>query len=413
MKITYVNCEDIVGQRFNGYGLCKYLNQYFDDQCHMYVREKLSNASFITPVWPGKRVRMCRLATRAEQKLSLQNILYPPALIYRKYIKEADIIHLQLIAMQYLSYWELPLLAIKKPVVLSLHDFTAFSGCCSNPYNGTCEQWETGCDSCQDYSNGVFALRRPTTAFHWKYKKWVWNKVRPDVIVASQWLMDRVNRSPMFEKCRKHLVPFGLNLKIFRPAAGSEKAKLRYKLGIPQNNFVIIFRAYNSPYKGLEAIRQAIRMLPEGLSKNITFITMNGCGFLNEFIGRSHILEYDTVAREQDMADLFRASDLFLMPSVQETFGMMAIESMACGVASIVSTNTPLPEVTRAPQAALTIPAGDAPVLCQAMTNMINDAEMRCKMAHRARELAVDLYDFRRYARSMREIYQARITEAA
>ena len=41
------------------------------------------------------------------------------------------------------------------------------------------------------------------------------------------------------------------------------------------------------------------------------------------------------------------------MPSVAEAFGMMAVESMACGKPVIVFDGTSLPEVTRAPDIGL------------------------------------------------------------
>jgi len=55
------------------------------------------------------------------------------------------------------------------------------------------------------------------------------------------------------------------------------------------------------------------------------------------------------------MADIYNASDLFLMPSIVESFGMMAIEAMSCGTLPIVLEGTALPEVTNSKTCGVTV----------------------------------------------------------
>jgi glycosyltransferase involved in cell wall biosynthesis len=405
MNIVYINYEDTVGRRFNGLDLCHYFRAR-GDQCSMYVRSRSVDEPFLFDVWPkGWRSKLRDKVTNLEQILSIQNLLYPPTLLYRKHIRKADIIHFHLISMQYLSLLELLPLSWQKPLVLSLHDLSLITGCCVHPSQG-CDHWKSGCHSCTDL-DGIFPLRKDRTPFLWKYKHYIWTHVKPVIVVASKWMMNRIQHSPMVAECEKHLIPFGLDLEVFFPG---DKKKTREQLGIPKDNFVIFFRALASPYKGFDTIKKALQILD--LRLPITLISLNGVGRLDDLKNRYHIMEVDCLYDSQAIANLFHAADIFLMPSLQETFGMMAMESMACGVPSVVTRNTALEEVTRAPEAALAIPPNDHGALAQAIETLVANREFRQKMGERARKLAEQLYDFKSFANSIRELYCAILAES-
>jgi hypothetical protein len=84
MKIAFVSYEDTVGRRFNGFDLCQYLLAR-KDQCTMYVRFRSTVTPFLFETWPPTfyRQKIREIIARWERRLSVQNILYPPALLYR------------------------------------------------------------------------------------------------------------------------------------------------------------------------------------------------------------------------------------------------------------------------------------------------------------------------------------------
>src|SRR6185436_14137902 len=96
----------------------------------------------------------------------------------------------------------------------------------------------------------------------------------------------------------------------------------------------------------------------------------------------------------------------FVMPSMAEAFGMMAIESMACGKPIIVFDGTSLPEVTQAPDIGVSVARGDVDGLAEAMSRLIlNDTERRARgLAGRA--LAEERYDDRQFAERLTSLYR-------
>jgi glycosyltransferase involved in cell wall biosynthesis len=405
MRIVYLNYEAAVGRRFNGYDFAL-AHQHTEHQADLFVAYKNADEEFIHKVWPRPIAIFKKISARTEKLLGLQNMLFPPVLLYRSQMRKADIIHANLISGSYLSFWELMMLSRRKPMILQLHEFSPFTGACTHP--SSCLQWTSGCKDCRDTLE-VFPLRyRSHVNFLWKYKKAFWQRSRLNIVVASNWLLDKVNSSPMFQHCRKHVIPFGLKLDVFRPL---DKKEAKAKLGITGNELVIFFRAQVSPYKGLSTIKKALEKLASLCTQPIIIITVEGKNLLEDLAYKYKIREYGVVHDPAFIASLFQAADIFLMPSTNETFGMMAIEALACGVPTIVSLNTSLMEVSKAPLAGMGIPVGDPEALCQAIHTLASDAGLRRKMGETAREIALQLYDVKDYHSKLLDLYNAVIAE--
>ena len=68
-------------------------------------------------------------------------------------------------------------------------------------------------------------------------------------------------------------------------------------------------------------------------------------------LGIEHEVLLTGYLEDDDLLILFNSTDLFVFPSVHEGFGLPALEAMACGVATIGSNNTSIPEVIDLPEA--------------------------------------------------------------
>jgi glycosyltransferase involved in cell wall biosynthesis len=94
------------------------------------------------------------------------------------------------------------------------------------------------------------------------------------------------------------------------------------------------------------------------------------------------------------------------MPSTQEAFGLMAVESMACGTPVIVFEGTSLPDVIKAPHGGLAVSAKNSEALAAATRQVLEDETLRSKLGHQARQIAEQDYSFALYCQRHIKLYE-------
>jgi L-malate glycosyltransferase len=89
-----------------------------------------------------------------------------------------------------------------------------------------------------------------------------------------------------------------------------------------------------------------------------------------------------------ELAPLLQQSDVFLFPSQSESFGLAALEAMACGVPVVASDVGGIGEVVRHGEAGFLAPMGDVAAMTRHVRALLTDDDLHARMARRARELA-------------------------
>jgi glycosyltransferase involved in cell wall biosynthesis len=218
-------------------------------------------------------------------------------------------------------------------------------------------------------------------------------------------MFERITKTPLFNNNRLHLVHFGFDLDIFKPG---DSSKAKQSLNIPDENIVISFRATEIVYKGLNSIRQCLRKLQSEYP--ITLLVFNERGLLDEFRDTFQIVELGWVTDDEIMIEAYNAADIFLMPSKAETFGMMAVEAMACGKPVIAMDGTSLPEVLKPDESGcIIVPQGDVDAMCSSLKLLLRDSDLRRKIGERSRTTAEKYYCKERYVNEIIEVYEKAI----
>lgn len=403
MKILYVTSIDTPGGNFSGLKLCsELLERDIDAKELAYV--KYSKENFVTPISSLKFPRYIKKATNIlESLVGLPSTLSPISrrLLSNKLVKEADIIHFHVWYDGFLNLRDIVRLSQYKHVVLTAHDFWILTGHCIHPYNCTKYLNQDGCQNCP-FLHTPYPLLFDGTHNIWNYKKELYKRAKFDIVVGSQFLLDKVRRSPLLGKFNTHYIPFGIDLNIFKPL-DTKESKIYF--GIDPKEIVISFRETNNEFKGLKYIVQALSKL--NIQKNITILTFDKSDLIKNLPNNFHIKSCGSVKDPNIMAKLYNACDIFLMPSLQESFGFTAIEAMACGKPVICFEGTSLPGVIHTElRGGVVVPSKDSASLSRAISRLINNPEERKQIGDNALEIARNNYGVETYVNKHLELYK-------
>ena len=95
---------------------------------------------------------------------------------------------------------------------------------------------------------------------------------------------------------------------------------------------------------------------------------------------------------QEQVVPLLSVSDLFLMPSAQESFGLAALEAMACEVPVVASSVGGVPELVEDGVTGILCPPDDLAAMANASIRLLTDEKLHSRMAQAARKRAVDRF---------------------
>ena len=115
----------------------------------------------------------------------------------------------------------------------------------------------------------------------------------------------------------------------------------------------------------------------------------------------------------EDRADYYSAAEVLVMPSHYESFGMVALEAMACGTPVIASDVGGLGFLVQDGETGYTIPDGEPDLMCEKLSMLLSDTEVRTRMGRRAAEVAQS-YSWDKIAKQIMGVYDelTRVKEA-
>jgi alpha-1,6-mannosyltransferase len=125
----------------------------------------------------------------------------------------------------------------------------------------------------------------------------------------------------------------GVDTEIFTPAP--DRHKTRARLRIPLDSAVLLYVGRLAPEKNVKTLSQAFELLHANAPSRFHLLIV-GDGPLRELVREladqtGHVTWLPYCGDPTELARIYRAADLFVHPSIQETFGLVALESQACG----------------------------------------------------------------------------------
>jgi alpha-1,6-mannosyltransferase len=224
-------------------------------------------------------------------------------------------------------------------------------------------------------------LRRLYAGFDW-------------VLAPSAAMVARLSDLGVARVCHQ---PLGVDTTTFRPGRRSDE--WRRQLGAGPTDRVLLFVGRFAPEKNLAVLAEAVNRLgPRHL------LVLVGQGAAPRARDNLRVLPY--VGDRLQLASLMASCDAFLHAGDQETFGLAALEAMACGLPVIAAHAGGLAELVDESVGA-SVPAGDAAAFADAVRRVFDrSARDRLQLAAAARRRARS-YDWHRVLPTMLARYHA------
>jgi glycosyltransferase involved in cell wall biosynthesis len=366
------------------------------------VGEKISTDDSVTQLPAARGIPgLKRFSLKLEQSFGLQ-YLYSPRFrsLQDAFAGHVDLVHLHSLhgVGGYADIGHMPWLARRWPLVLSLQDMWMLTGHCG--YGTGCERWKTGCGQCPDL--GIYpAISKDGTRWNFGRKKRVIAKCPGiQVTACSEWLAQEARKCPIFEHADVHTVLNAIDTETF--AAGDKQAARR-KLGLPSDRFLILLCAnlLSNVWKGAADGIQALNHIDRPDVEAV--LVGHDSGDAEKLLRiPATVLPYQTGRAE--LAEIYRAADVLLMPSLEEAFGLVAAEAMACETPVVAYASGGLPEVV-AEGCGVVVPTGDVSGLTTALNRLIDHRELCRSMGRAAAVNAAERFSIRRQAATFQTIY--------
>lgn len=250
-----------------------------------------------------------------------------------------DIVILRNLHANYICYSSLlKYLAMKDiATIVVLHDVWTFTGHCCYYTEDNCDKWLTSCNHCPAQNKYNKSWFWDNSEFNFKKKMDLFRAIpRLSVIGVSKWVTEEAKQSPVFvnAKCIDYIYNW-INLKKFFPRKDNT---IREKLNL-HDSFVVVSVAQGwNELKGLFKIFEAARQLPEN-----KFVLVGRMAYEGEM--PTNVVSVGVTSSTDELAQYYSMADALLVCSVQETFGKVSAEALACGTPVIANNATANPEI--------------------------------------------------------------------
>lgn len=247
----------------------------------------------------------------------------------------------------------------------------------------------------------------------WKDGKWVWlfnpmnwlivlserqafKRKRSTIMVPSTRTGNEIHQIYGIPQARIAVVPHGVDVSFFKPARDLKHAQdSRCRFGLPSDKLMLLSVVNELERKGCFLVLESLHLL-KAKGVNCHYAIAGRADYTKfraqaDLMGLLDMVTFLPPTMNEDLVALYQAADLFVLPTKYESFGLVCMEALACGL-PVVSCQVGGVEdyVTHGDDGALVprTPKGIADGI-----SMLSDSKTRVEMSEKARLKALQ-YDW-------------------
>ncbi len=292
------------------------------------------------------------------------------------------------------------------PVVWRMADMAPLTGGCH--YDLGCGKFAARCGACPVLGSTV---EHDLSRAVWQRRHAAMAGVADDrlhLVGTSRWIAAESRRSSLLSRFPVTVIPNGLDATDFAPR---DKGFARDTLGVPREAKVVLFVADTSDMvrKGFEYVVKALGGLTD---RPDLFLLSVGFGkpaipstLRHRSVGR--------VSNDRMLSLVYSAADVFVIPSLQESFGQTVTESMACGTPVVGFDTGGIPDMVRPGVTGYLAKVGDADALRAELLRVLDlPPDQYAAMSATCRRVAVEEYTLDLQARRYAELYASLVAKS-
>lgn len=242
------------------------------------------------------------------------------------------------------------------------------------------------------WGSDVFSFPKKNLINKWTLKK---NFMAADLIYStSQCMADEIEKYQPSSHKEIMVTPFGVDTELFFPDTIDNNK---------HDAFVFGFLKGSNPIYGVDLFLEAFEEVYEWAQNNHKIVSAQICGASSEAdnmkeiidkLASSECINYEGFLSHKEMPQFIKKCDIICITSREESFGVVAVETMACGVPCITSDAPGLAEVMIDNQTGYVVKK-DPSLIAEKMISLIEDDELRRKFAIQGRMHVIKKYDFK------------------
>jgi len=208
-----------------------------------------------------------------------------------------------------------------------------------------------------------------------------------DAVTAISEYLAAVTRDEFQVRTRVEVIPNFVNCNVFQPADGT----CRRKMFAADHERVLAHLSNFRPVKRVPDVIEIFHLVRREIPAKLLMIGDGPDRTIAEWMVREKNLTRDVffLGKQNQVQELINCADVLLLPSDLESFGLVALEAMACGVPAVCSRVGGLPEVVRDGIDGFLAPPRDVQAMAAKALEILTDPAKRETMGRAGRQRAL------------------------
>jgi D-inositol-3-phosphate glycosyltransferase len=230
------------------------------------------------------------------------------------------------------------------------------------------------------------------------------------ITVSTDHEREQLRRLYALPACKAHIIPCGVDLRAFTPGSARERRMAREALA-PGETPTMLFVGRLDPIKGIDLLLESVAQMQSTARLIVVGGDPAGDPEVERLRAQAHALGigervlFPGAVPQDQLVRYYRAADALAVTSRYESFGLAAVEALACGTPVVAAQVGGLPSIVRDGENGLLVRWRSPQAFAERFDTVLADEVLRARLAGEARR-SVARFDWTCIGNAVRALYQ-------